>query len=81
MDLVVGFDDVKEAIARAIESQKRIHFLLEGPAACAKSIMLEGVRASVPNAYIVFGSRTSAAGHQARNDDNCRLQLIEEISP
>ncbi|MBA7669377.1 hypothetical protein ES703_77507 [subsurface metagenome] len=62
MDLVVGFDDVKEAIARAIESQKRIHFLLEGPAACAKSIMLEGVRASVPNAYIVFGSRTSAAG-------------------
>ena len=62
MDLVVGFDDVKDAIARAVESQRRIHFLLEGPPACAKSIMLEGVRSAVPGAYIVFGSRTSAAG-------------------
>jgi len=62
MDLVVGFDDVKEAIARAIESQRRIHFLLEGPPACAKSILLEGVRSAVSGAYIVFGSRTSAAG-------------------
>ncbi len=62
MDLVVGFDDVKDAIARAIESQRRIHFLLEGPPACAKSIILEGVRSAVPTAYIVFGSRTSAAG-------------------
>jgi len=62
MDLVVGFEDVKETIARAIESQRRIHFLLEGPPACAKSIMLEGVRNAVPGAYIVFGSRTSAAG-------------------
>jgi len=62
MDLVVGFDDVKDAISRAIESRRRIHFLLEGPPACAKSIMLEGVRSAVPSAYIVFGSRTSAAG-------------------
>jgi len=62
MGLVVGFDDVKEAIARAVESRRRIHFLLEGPPACAKSIMLEAVRSSVPGAYISFGSRTSAAG-------------------
>jgi len=62
LELVVGFDDVKEAIARAVESRRRIHFLLEGPPACAKSIMLEGVRSSVPGAYIAFGSRTSAAG-------------------
>jgi hypothetical protein len=62
MELVVGFDDVKETIARAIESRRRIHFLLEGPPACAKSIMLEAVRSSVPGSYISFGSRTSAAG-------------------
>ena len=29
---------------------------------CAKSVMLEGVRAAVPDAYIAFGSRTSASG-------------------
>jgi hypothetical protein len=62
MSLVVGFDDIKEAIARAIESQRRINFLLEGPPACAKSLILEGVRSAVPKAYIAFGSRTSAAG-------------------
>lgn len=62
LDLVVGFEDIKEAIALAVESRRRINFLLEGPPACAKSIMLEGVRSAVPDAYIAFGSRTSAAG-------------------
>ena len=62
MDLVVGFEDLKLAIARAIESQRRVNFLLEGPPACAKSLLLEGVRSAVPDAYIAFGSRTSAAG-------------------
>jgi len=62
MNLVVGFDDIKEAIAMAIEARRRIHFLLEGPPACAKSLILEGVRSSVPDAYISFGSRTSASG-------------------
>jgi hypothetical protein len=62
MDLVVGFDDLKQAIARAVELQRRTHFLLEGPPACAKSLLLEGVRTAVPASYICFGSRTSAAG-------------------
>lgn len=62
MDLVVGFDDIKDAIAQAVESRRRVNFLLEGPPACAKSLMLEGVRSAVPNAYIAFGSRTSAPG-------------------
>lgn len=62
MELVVGFDDLKEAIALAVEVRRRVNFLLEGPPACAKSIMLEGVRSAVPDAYIAFGSRTSAAG-------------------
>lgn len=62
LQLVVGFDDLKEAIALAVEVRRRINFLLEGPPACAKSIMLDGVRSAVPDAYIAFGSRTSAAG-------------------
>lgn len=62
MDLVVGFDDIKEAIALAVEARRRTNFLLEGPPACSKSILLEGVRSAVPDAYIAFGSRTSGAG-------------------
>ncbi|GAH61820.1 unnamed protein product, partial [marine sediment metagenome] len=62
MGLVVGFDDIKQAIAWAIATRRRTNFLLEGPPACAKSLILEGVRSAVPDAYIAFGSRTSAAG-------------------
>lgn len=62
MSLVVGFDDLKLRIAYAIECRRRTHFLLEGPPACGKSLILEAVRSTVPDAYIAFGSRTSAAG-------------------
>ncbi len=62
LDLVVGYQDLKEALAFAVESRRRVNILLEGPPACAKSVLLEGVRAAVPTAYIAFGSRTSAAG-------------------
>lgn len=62
LDLVVGFDDIKETIADAISGRRRINFMLEGPPACAKSVILEGIRTSVPYAYMAFGSRTSAAG-------------------
>ena len=62
LELVVGFDDIKLTLAEAIASRRRINFLLEGPPACAKSVMLEGIRISVPSSYQAFGSRTSAAG-------------------
>ncbi|MBA7689984.1 hypothetical protein ES703_98503 [subsurface metagenome] len=79
MSLVVGFDDIKEALAQAIESRRRINFLLEGPPACAKSIMLEGIRSAVPDAYIAFGSRTSAAGlSQALFEHQPSVLLLDE---
>ncbi len=62
MDLVVGFDDLKQALSLAVETRRRINFLLEGPPACGKSLILEGVRSAVPDAYMAFGSRTSGAG-------------------
>ncbi|MDP3064541.1 MAG: AAA family ATPase, partial [Chloroflexota bacterium] len=62
LELVVGFGDLKMAIALSVEARRRTHFLLEGPPACSKSVLLEGVRAAVPDAYVAFGSRTSAAG-------------------
>jgi len=62
MQLVVGFDDLKLEIARAVEKRRRTNFILEGPPACAKSVMLEAVRSVVQDSYMAFGSRTSAAG-------------------
>ena len=62
MSLIIGFDDIKYTLAGAIENRRKVNFLLEGPPACAKSLMLEGVRSIVPKAYMAFGSRTSASG-------------------
>lgn len=62
MDLVIGWDDIKERIALAIANNRQAHFLLSGPPACAKSVILEAVRNVVPDAAMVFGSRTSASG-------------------
>ncbi len=62
MDLVIGFDDLKLEIAKAVERRKKTNILLEGPPACGKSVILEAVRTVVPDSYMAFGSRTSAAG-------------------
>lgn len=62
MQHIIGFDDLKLEIARALEKRKRTHFLLEGPPACSKSVLMETVRTVAPDAYMAFGSRTSAAG-------------------
>lgn len=62
MELIVDFDDLKEAIANTIEAQRPNHYLLIGPPASAKSLFLECIRQAVPDAEIAFGSRTSAAG-------------------
>jgi Holliday junction DNA helicase RuvB len=64
MNLIVGFDDIKLTLANAVSAQRRINFLLEGPPACAKSLMLDAIRRSVRGDYCyeAFGSRTSAAG-------------------
>ncbi len=80
MSLIVGFDDIKQAVAQAIESQRKINFLLEGPPACAKSLMLEAVRSIVPSAYIAFGSRTSASGlSEALFEHQPSILLLDEI--
>lgn len=62
MDMIIGFDDIKKRMAWVINRQERVHFLLIGPPACAKSLFLEAIRSAVPEATIIFGSSTSAAG-------------------
>jgi len=80
MSLIVGFDDIKQAISQAIETRRRINVLLEGPPACAKSLVLEAVRSVVPSAYIAFGSRTSAPGlSDALFEHQPSILLLDEI--
>jgi hypothetical protein len=62
MNLIVGYEDIKDAMANAVDRDQRVNFLLEGPAASAKSLFLEAHREAVPGSEEVFGSRTTPAG-------------------
>ncbi len=80
LSLIIGFDDIKETLAQTIERRKKVNFLLEGPPACAKSLMLEGVRSVVPKAYMAFGSRTSASGlSDALFERHPEVLLVDEL--
>jgi len=64
MTLIVGFDDLKEALSKKVHDRDRTHVLMIGPPACAKSLFLESIRTAVGSkyCYLAFGSRTSGSG-------------------
>lgn len=77
--LIVGFQDIKVEMARAISARQKINFLLEGPPACAKSLFLEGVRSVVVKSYMAFGSATSASGlSDALFEKQPQILLLDE---
>jgi len=81
MGLIVGFDDVKEKLARFISSQATKHFLLQGPPACAKSLILDAIQRAAPEpySYEAFGSRTSSAGlSQVLFEKSRHIVLLDE---
>lgn len=63
-EVIVGFPEIKKAMASTIANRRRVHYLLEGPPASAKSALMESIRQAVPEprCYLAFGSRTTAAG-------------------
>ncbi len=58
---VVGFDDVKELLRRAVLAMKPVHVLLEGPPASAKTLFLMEL-GRLPGAHFVVGGAASRAG-------------------
>ena len=58
---IVGHDDKKELILRGLRSERPVHFLLWGPPASAKSLMLEEL-SKLPGSKLVLGSALTKAG-------------------
>jgi len=59
---IIGYDDIKEFLLKALKGEKRLHFLLEGTPATAKSLFMLCVQRAIPQAYYATGSRTTAPG-------------------
>lgn len=77
--VIVGYDDVKELVKKALSQEKPVGFLLVGPVATAKSLFLEELN-RVPGSSYHLGSSSSKAGlTQFLLDVRPRLLLIDEL--
>ena len=59
--VVIGYDDIKAIITRALELEARVNWLFVGPPASAKTLFLLCVE-RLPGAGYILGSRMSRAG-------------------
>jgi len=76
---IVGHDDVKEILWRAIRSDNPIHVLLSGTPASAKSLFLEELM-RLPKSSFVLGSGLSKAGlYDIIFDEQPKYLIIDEI--
>jgi Holliday junction DNA helicase RuvB len=61
LDLIIGHEEKKEIIMRALKSKERCHLLLYGSPASAKSLTLECL-SRLPNSKHILGSSSTKAG-------------------
>jgi holliday junction DNA helicase RuvB len=59
---IVGDDDIKLILNKAILSRKPVHVLLVGKPGCAKTMLLTEIMRSVKECYFTVGSNTTKAG-------------------
>jgi len=77
---VIGYDDIKEFLLKALKGEKRLHFLFEGSPATAKSLFMLCIQRAIPEAYYATGSRTTAPGlTDALLSHEPRVLLLDEI--
>jgi Holliday junction DNA helicase RuvB len=77
---IIGYDDIKEFLLKALKGEKRLHFLFEGSPATAKSLFMLCVQRAIPQAYYATGSRTTGPGlTDALLSRQPRVLLLDEI--
>jgi Holliday junction DNA helicase RuvB len=61
-DTIVGNDDIKLILNRAILSEQPIHVLFVGKPGCAKTMFLTEMMRRLKSSYFIVGSNTTKAG-------------------
>lgn len=77
---IVGLEDVKKTIIKALKSKKPIHILLVGPPATAKSLIIEELWQRIENSHLILaGTSTKAGIREIIAEFTPRLLLIDEL--
>jgi holliday junction DNA helicase RuvB len=59
---IIGSDDIKFVLNKAILSERPIHVLLHGKPGCAKTMFLTEIMGRLKNSYFTVGSNATKAG-------------------
>lgn len=77
---IIGHDNVKEILAKSITRDLGIHWLLVGPPASARSMILMDIEDKVPGAIFVSGTRLNKEGLlELLRSQKPRFLLIDEL--
>jgi Holliday junction DNA helicase RuvB len=78
-DEIVGYDDVKELIVKALNSPKPVHILLVGPPASSKTMFLEAIANFYGVPILVAGTSTGSGIRNFIADYVPRVLVIDEL--
>jgi len=77
---IVGNDDIKLILNKAVLSKRPIHILLVGPPGSAKTMFLTEIMRRLKNSYFIVGSNTTKAGLVNQLFENePKYLLIDEL--
>ncbi|MEM3794892.1 MAG: hypothetical protein QW429_03370 [Thermoprotei archaeon] len=77
--VIVGYDDKKELIRRALTALRPVHVLLVGDIASGKTVFLQEL-ARLPDSVYVLGSRLSSAGiYEYMFESRPRYLILDEL--
>jgi len=76
---IVGYDDVKTLLIRALRSPEPVAVLLVGPPASAKSMFLQEISRIEGSYMVVAGTTTKAGIRDVILEVNPRILLIDEL--
>jgi DNA polymerase III delta prime subunit len=78
-DDVVGYDDAKWLLKKAISSDETVNILLVGPPGCGKTVFLRCI-AKLEGAKFISGKKTSSAGFTDEMfDSKPRFMCVDEL--
>jgi len=79
-ETIVGHNDIKLILNKAILSERPIHVLLMGRPGCAKTMFLMEMMRRLKNSYFIVGSNTTKAGLVNQLFENePKYLLIDEL--
>lgn len=76
---IEGYQDIKNIINRALESEDNYNILLCGKPACAKSLFLQGIMEYEKDAVFLDGSNTTSKILDVIEEKRPKIILLDEI--